>query len=388
MRRRWLFYLIPLVLLTSIFVGPALALPLAVDPGEPPDDEAYICSTRVQLRYPRRCNSLGPSNQLEEYARLGIYPSQSLPAEALDAELSNVPFTYLRIPRSGVQVYSSYEKALKGRDPDRSLQNGFIFVSWTDRYDEGNQVIYRLGPGEYIRGDNVSRISTPTFSGLLFQRTPKFPFGWILTTVNSYANPGYDQPMTSQVYYRYQIIQIYDVVKVGDFEWYMIGAGEWIEQRQVALVRPDSERPEGVQGDRWISINLYEQTIAAYDKGELVFASLVSTGLQGWWTRPGVFQVYDVFEADGMQGAFEADRSDFYYLEDVPWVLYYDEDRALHGAYWHNNFGYQQSHGCVNLSPADAQWLFNWAEEGTWVYVWDPSGETPTDPDAYTQGGV
>jgi lipoprotein-anchoring transpeptidase ErfK/SrfK len=87
-----------------------------------------------------------------------------------------------------------------------------------------------------------------------------------------------------------------------------------------------------------------------------------------------------------MSGAFEADRSDFYSLEDVPWIMYYDDARALHGAYWHNNFGYQQSHGCVNLAPADAQWLFEWVEEGTWVYVWDPSGETPTDDESYING--
>jgi hypothetical protein len=212
------------------------------------------------------------------------------------------------------------------------------------------------------------------------------PFGWIMSTVSAYASPGYDQPKTNITYYRYQIVQIYEEAKVGDYEWYMVAPGQWIEQRQIAMVRPDTTRPEGVPEDRWVSINLFEQTIAAYEKGELVFASLISSGLRGWWTRPGVFQVYKEYRNDGMQGAFEADLSDFYYLEDVPWVMYYDDDRALHGAYWHNNFGYQQSHGCVNLSPADSQWLFEWVEEGTWVYVWDPSGETPTDDESYING--
>ena len=81
--------------------------------------------------------------------------------------------------------------------------------------------------------------------------------------------------MTKNVYYRYQIVQIYDTDEAGDYEWYMVGPGEWIDQRQIAIVHPDSERPEGFLGDRWISVNLYELTIAAYDEGELVFASLV-----------------------------------------------------------------------------------------------------------------
>ena len=89
-----------------------------------------------------------------------------------------------------------------------------------------------------------------------------------------------------------------------------------------------------------------------------------------------------------MGGAFEADRSDYYFLEDVPWILYYDESRALHGAYWHNRFGYPRSHGCVNLPLADAHWIYDWAEEGTWVYVFDPTGETPTDPSKFGPGGT
>ena len=354
-----------------------------LDPGEAPQEGATICSTRLQLRYPGLCDTLGPAGQLAEYAQRGIYPDQPLPAAPLDAALSYVPFQYLKVDRTDVHVFSNLEKALRGSDPSRSLGTGFIYVSYTDRYDVEGKVVYQIGPGEFIRGDHVSRISTPTYRGLVFSETPKHAFGWIMTMVNSYVHPGYDQPMTKNVYYRYEVVKIYDVVKVGDFEWYMVGPGEWIEQRQIAVVWLDIEKPVEIQGDRWISVNLYEQTIAAYENGELVFASLVSSGLRGWWTRPGTFQVYKKYEADGMQGAFEADRSDFYYLEDVPWVLYYDEDRALHGAYWHNNFGWQQSHGCVNLSPADANWLFDWAEEGTWVYVWDPSGETPTDPEVY-----
>jgi lipoprotein-anchoring transpeptidase ErfK/SrfK len=49
--------------------------------------------------------------------------------------------------------------------------------------------------------------------------------------------------------------------------------------------------------------------------------------------------------------------------------------------------GYKQSHGCVNMAIIDARWVFDWAELGDWVYVWDPSGETPTDPDLFISAG-
>jgi lipoprotein-anchoring transpeptidase ErfK/SrfK len=67
--------------------------------------------------------------------------------------------------------------------------------------------------------------------------------------------------------------------------------------------------------------------------------------------------------------------------------MYFDKARALHGAYWRANLGFPQSHGCVNLTVGDARWLFDWAHLDDYVYVWDPSGVTPTDPSKYTGGG-
>jgi hypothetical protein len=63
-------------------------------------------------------------------------------------------------------------------------------------------------------------------------------------------------------------------------------------------------------------------------------------------------------ETEDMSGAFEADRSDYYYLEKVPYTLYFDKARAIHGAYWRTSLGYEQSHGCVNMSIGDAAWVF------------------------------
>lgn len=352
-----------------------------------PDGRSYICSSRVQLRYARQCDSIGPASQLAEFARKGI-PSDPLPAEEVDRDLGYLPYNYLLVSGADVQLYPSVGDALKSRNPVRSLGKGFLYVSWIDRYDEQNQVIYQLASGLFVRGDHVSRISTPQFHGLTFTSTPNYSFGWIMRGGNSYIAPGYDQPQTTKYYNRFDIVHVYDRSTADEFDWYMIGPGEWIEQRQIAIVEPEHSPPDGVEDDTWISVNLYEQTVTAYEEGEMVFATAVSSGLRGWWTRPGIFQVYQKLSRTPMSGAFEADRSDYYYLEDVPWVLYFDESRALHGTYWHNNYGYQQSHGCVNLAPADARWIYDWAEEGTWVYVFDPSGETPIDPVVYTPGGA
>ena len=167
----------------------------------------------------------------------------------------------------------------------------------------------------------------------------------------------------------------------------MIGPDEWLDYRHVSRIDPRTTAPEGITGNRWIEVNLDEQTVAVYQDKHLAFATVISSGTGAWATRPGVYQIYEKLESTTMSGATEADRSDYYYLENVPYIMYYDDARAIHGAYWQSRLGYQNSHGCVNLSVADAHWIFNWANEGDYVYVHDPSGQTPTDPSFYKGGG-
>jgi lipoprotein-anchoring transpeptidase ErfK/SrfK len=58
----------------------------------------------------------------------------------------------------------------------------------------------------------------------------------------------------------------------------------------------------------------------------------------------------------------DEDVADSYSLRDVPFVQYFHKGYALHGAYWHDEFGKMRSHGCINLAPADAAWLFEWTD--------------------------
>ena len=151
----------------------------------------------------------------------------------------------------------------------------------------------------------------------------------------------------------------------------------------MAQVVINTTPPDGVTNGRWIDVNLAEQSLAVYDNYQLVFATVIASGQEPFWTRPGLFQIQQKKETETMRNN---DPSDFYYLDNVPWTMYFDGARALHGAYWRTRFGYPQSHGCVNLSVGDAHWLFNWAVQGDWVFVHDPSGQTPTDPALYTGG--
>jgi hypothetical protein len=314
---------------------------------------------------------------------------QPLPIRKPDPALSNLPYYYARVTQENAPLFTSLEAAIAGKPVYRTLETGFDFVTYIDLERVDGKRYFMIAPGVWLPGDGVSPIATPTFQSLELTRTPKNDFGWVLFTAESKKKPGFGQSdYTGQNYDRYDIVQIFDVRQVSGFEWYQIGPDEWVEGPKVARVTPNTVPPDGVTNNRWIEVNLQEQILSVYDQGRLVFAALVSTGLPGAWTQPGLFQIYLKKEAETMSGAFTADRSDYYYLEDVPWTMYFDHARALHGTYWHNGYGVPRSRGCVNLSPGDAQWIYNWAKDGDWVYVWDPSGQTPTDPGLYGSGGA
>lgn len=117
---------------------------------------------------------------------------------------------------------------------------------------------------------------------------------------------------------------------------------------------------------RWVDVDLTNQTLIAYEDNIPVFSTYISSGMYQFPTVTGQFRIYYRLPEQDMNGYLLGYD---YYVEDVPFVQYFYEDYALHGAYWHNNFGIPMSHGCVNLSPIDAQWLYNFADVGTLVNV-------------------
>ncbi len=123
---------------------------------------------------------------------------------------------------------------------------------------------------------------------------------------------------------------------------------------RLAFERP---RPPDLSAQaRWVHVDLAEQVLTAYEGDTLVYATLVSTGARGRETRPGLYAMYSKIRDTDM-----CSERWHYHIEEVPFALFFDRDRALHGTFWHDRFGTALTHGCVNLSMADAEWLFQWA---------------------------
>ncbi len=115
--------------------------------------------------------------------------------------------------------------------------------------------------------------------------------------------------------------------------------------------------------DRWIRVDLSEQITIAYENGRAVRGFVISSGLPRTPTVQGEYRIRTKVRTQTMSGGSGA----YYYnLPNVQWVQYFYAEYAFHGSYWHSDFGIPKSRGCINMTNADAKWLFDWAGP-----VWD-----------------
>lgn len=126
---------------------------------------------------------------------------------------------------------------------------------------------------------------------------------------------------------------------------------------------PPAAPPQAVgNGERWIDVDLSQQRLYAYEGDTLIRSFVVSTGTWQTPTVTGRYKIWIKLRSAPMSGPG-------YYLPDVPYIMYFYKSYGIHGTYWHNNFGTPMSHGCVNMTIPDAEWLYNFAVVGTVVNV-------------------
>ncbi len=185
--------------------------------------------------------------------------------------------------------------------------------------------------------------------------------GWVRTTQAAvYSSKPRKQKATLL---RQARIDVVETEKVGATRWIRINDhDEWVRADDIAV--PDLAPPpkELVSPrERWIDVNLANQTLVAYEGSSPVYATLVSSGrgTPGNVTPKGIFRIWVKIRSSTMDNAERDDVSRHYSMDEVPYVQFFSKDIALHGAYWHRDFGKKRSHGCVNLSPLDAKALFD-----------------------------
>lgn len=351
--------------------------------------DEYICTIRMMKRNPERCPPFGPyARQVRlDYLRARLPdPLPVLAIEELEApENAITPYSFAYIRPLPAASYRHPEEAVAGLPPVREFLAGDNWVSVIGSVEYNGETWYEINSGEFIKAEHVAFTSPSRFRGVLLSEQPQYAFGWINRDVSPSALPG-GAPREDAVLHRYDRITMFAQEQMGSHLWYMIGPDQWIEQSYTSRVDVDPP-PEDVEpGAKWIEINTFEQTLAAYEGERMVFATLISSGRSSTWTPNGLTRIWGKLPSTPMRNRDVGPESGaWYYLEDVEWTQYFNGAYALHAAYWHNSFAFTRSHGCVNLSILDAKWLFAWtsphtpaganvaysneAEPGTWVWV-------------------
>ena len=307
---------------------------------------------------PTACAEDNTGDELSSRCRLMIeaYPTPPQ-AKPIPLDTSTLgTYSFWRVGPEATPLYSAPGGGVVGDIPA-----GYNFVTATDL---SNSDFIQIEGGQWVSRNDATYTAPSNFVGVEITDGLEHEFAFVLdmsrVAVSRYPGGPRDND-AGRFLERYELVNIFATAYDDEgWRWYMIGPNEWIKQTFVSKVKKTA-RPEGVSG-RWVAVDLYEQTLVAYEDDTPVFATLISSGLPPNDTREGLFNVWARLPVDPMSGATGA--PDAYALQSVPWVMYFDEGISLHGSYWHDYFGYRQSHGCVNLTISDANWIYRWMLNG------------------------
>jgi lipoprotein-anchoring transpeptidase ErfK/SrfK len=330
---------------------------------------AWICDEAVELT-----------------ARAPIEATARTTPESADG----LPFRYYFVGPDGSFAYRRLETADMD-EPQMELQRGFAVAVVSEQASGGAR--YGHTPHDlWIPMRDLGPVRNFAFQGEVFPATPaqpeSIPVAWIVAEkARVYSKPS-GGALTSASKIRFETVPVLDEQKSAAGTFFRIGPDAWInakDARHPTMAEPPTEVDLDA-GERWIDVELATQTLVAYEGKRPVFATLVSTGKgrQGsaLATPTGTHRIWIKLLTSDMDNLEDENAARYYRMESVPWVQYFSKGVGLHGAFWHRSFGQVRSHGCVNLTPLDAQRLFWW----TGPHL--PAGWTAAFPTRHEPGTV
>jgi lipoprotein-anchoring transpeptidase ErfK/SrfK len=240
------------------------------------------------------------------------------------------------------------------------MEPGF-YVS-VDRTElDGTRAFLRTVRGAYVPAAAMTAVATPAAPGVVLGAGLDLPLGIALRgNVKIMQRDALGAGLQPDIILpRFSAVALRDVTAQPVRGYLETQAGTFVPEQAVRVAARVARPPLVPKGARWIHVDLAHQTLVAYEGARPVFATLVSSGKEGFETPSGLFRIFAKHVSTTMDGL--AGSEDAYSIEDVPWTMYFQGNYALHAAFWHDRYGNVRSHGCVNLAPADARWLFRWA---------------------------
>jgi hypothetical protein len=243
--------------------------------------------------------------------------------------------------------------------------SGFAFLSLfeVDGYQYGLSTDLAVMPL-----DRLTPVTPSLFKGFALSEQTTLPVAFVLSRQAALetGDPGGKLFVKRPLEFREAVPLSGNRARVAGVTYHETRWGDWIREHRLLIAPPLSRPPSfALAGRRWLDVSILNQTLIAYEGTRPVFVTLVSTGRDGLSSAGEHATVQGTFVIHTKHTTWNMGRGagrEAYDLREVPYVQYFHDGFALHGTYWHDGFGSPRSHGCVNLSPADARFLFEWTE--------------------------
>lgn len=281
-----------------------------------------------------------------------------------------VPGVYGAVRGKDVPAFASRSDALAGQSA--RLVTGATSVRARGVANVDGRRYWITTGGELIDAASIATISPSKFRGVALDATTTLPLAW----THAHGKPrakvvlrdtaSADGAITGELAPR-TVVAIAE--SSGDGRFVRVSGAGWIARADLRIAAPAEPPPGTGPDEKWFDVDLDEQVLVAYEGAHAVYATLVSTGKSNRRTPAAVARVTSKLAVASMV----SEKRDIYSVADVPWTMYYDHNFALHTAYWHDGFGDQRSHGCINLAPRDARLLYRWSSPDVppgWIAVY------------------
>jgi hypothetical protein len=243
------------------------------------------------------------------------------------------------------------------------LERGF-FLSLGDKIREDGKTFFRTARGAFVNAGAISGYKAKDFQGVALDDETLFPVAFVKKKTTKLLQLTEDDKLKAVgTLEKRDFVDVNEETEIKGKAYMITADGNLV--RKDDLVMPDLQPlPKGLEPwERWVDVSLAKQMLVAYEGTRPVYVTLVSTGKKGSEEEPfdtptGRWRIYSKHISSTMDGNTASDGS--YSIQDVPWTMFFYGSYALHGAFWHRSFGHVRSHGCVNLGPSDARWLFFW----------------------------
>jgi L,D-transpeptidase catalytic domain len=261
-----------------------------------------------------------------------------------------------------------------GRPNQNRIYNGST-LAFVDSFDHADRSFLVTWDGGIVPKDKVRPYPESSFHGVILGPNAELPIAFMrVADQTRFERQDGRMVASDRVWPRLTAVALTGETVEHDAKRYWAATdGAWLEEGEAAIAQAAGKLPRVVAnaeaGATWLDVSILGGTMVAYEGLVPVYATMISPGRGGMPRRDvptletastptGTFSVLGKFVTATMQSSSIATLVH----SEVQYTMNFSGPYAVHGAYWHDRFGEPKSGGCVNLSPIDAQRIFEWSQ--------------------------